>query len=81
MAGDGEIYAALDAIFRNVFDDEALTLTPQTAADQVPGWDSMKMVSIILAVERQFGITLRSREVDRLRTVGDLVDVVRARLG
>ncbi len=81
MVGSAGIYAALDTIFRDLFDDDALTLTPQTTADQVPGWDSMKMVSIILAVERQFAIRLRSRDVDRLKTVGDLAELVRARLG
>lgn len=81
MVGSAGIYAALDTIFRDLFDDDALTLTPQTTADQVPGWDSMKMVSIILAVERHFAIRLRSRDVDRLKTVGDLAELVRARLG
>lgn len=81
MVESAGIYAALDTIFRDLFDDDALTLTPQTTADQVPGWDSMKMVSIILAVERHFAIRLRSRDVDRLKTVGDLAELVRARLG
>ncbi len=80
MAEDGEIHAALETIFRDVFDDDTLTLTPQTTADQVAGWDSIRMVSIILAVERHFGVRLRSREVDRLKTVGDLADLVKARL-
>ena len=74
---DAEIYAGLTEVFHEAFGDDSLVLTPQTAADQVPGWDSVKMVSIILGVEQHFDVRLRSREVDRLRNVGDLADLVK----
>ena len=81
MATNADIYAGLNHIFRDVFGDDALTVGPQTTADQVPGWDSIKMVSIIIAVEQHFDVKLRSREVDQLKTVGDLAAVVKTKLG
>ncbi len=74
---DAEIYAGLTEVFHDAFGDDSLVLTPQTAADQVPGWDSVKMVTIILGVEQHFDVRLRSREVDRLKNVGDLAELVR----
>ena len=74
---DDEIYAGLAEVFHNAFGDSTLALTPQTSAAQVPGWDSVKMVTIILGVEQHFDIKLRSREVDKLKTVGDLADLVK----
>ncbi len=50
----------------------------QSAADHA-GWDSVRQVAIILAVEDHFSITLRSREIDNLRTVGDFLDLIEAK--
>ena len=74
---DDEIHAGLTELFHDVFGDATLVLTPLTSAADVPGWDSVKMVSIVLGVEQRFDIRLRSREVDRLRNVGDLAELVK----
>ena len=74
---DPAIYAGLTEVFHEVFGDDSLALDPDTAASSVAGWDSIRMVSIILGVERHFGVRLRSREVDKLRNVGDLAELVR----
>ncbi len=74
-----EILAALTDVLREAFGDDTLTVTPETTAKDVPGWDSIRMVSILIAVEDRFGIKTRSREIDRLRSVGDFVALIRAK--
>ena len=76
---EAEIYAGLAEVFHEAFGDDSLVLTPQTSASDVKGWDSVKMVSIILGVEQHFDIRLRSREVDRLKNVGDLAALVKTK--
>jgi len=76
---EAEIYAGLTEVFHDTFGDANLVLTPQLAADQVPGWDSVKMVTIILGVEQRFDVRLRSREVDKLKNVGDLAELVKTK--
>jgi len=76
---DAEIYDGLTGLFHDVFNDDSIVLTAQTTADQVAGWDSVKMVTIILGVEQRFDVKLRSREVDKLKNVGDLADLVRSK--
>jgi acyl carrier protein len=71
------IEASLHAIIRDAVGDPGLQFTRDTAAYDVKGWDSVAQVSIILAVEQQFGIRLRTREIDGLRNVGDFIDLVR----
>ncbi len=71
-----EIEAALTAIFRETFADTAMVLRPELTAQDVPGWDSLKMVMIFMAVEERFGIRLRTREMDALARVGDFVDLI-----
>lgn len=76
MTGE-EIEGGLTEIFREVFADPALELAPEMTAKDVAGWDSLKMVIIILAVEERFGIELRTREMDALHCVGDFVSLIR----
>jgi acyl carrier protein len=53
-----------------------LQVTGETTAKDVPGWDSMKQVMILMAVEEKFEIQLSTREMDRLKNVGDLVAAI-----
>jgi acyl carrier protein len=76
---EAEIYAALTDIFRDVFLDEGLILTPTLAASDVSGWDSFKQIEILIASEERFGIKFTTRELDGLMNVGDLVRVIEAK--
>jgi acyl carrier protein len=76
MPTEPEIYAALTAIFADVFMRDDLALRPDLTAKQVQGWDSFKQIEIIIAVEEQFGIKFRTREMDSLNNVGDLVHLI-----
>jgi len=76
---EAEIYQGLGEVFREVFGDAAPPLRAELSAEDVPGWDSVKMVNIILAVEQHFSVRLRSREVDKLRNVGDLATLVQSK--
>ena len=71
-----EIEAGLTEILRETFADPSLVLAPEMTAKDIEGWDSLKMVIIILAVEERFGIELRTREMDALRCVGDFASLI-----
>jgi acyl carrier protein len=73
---EAEIYASLQRIFQDVFLSDDITLTPETTAQDVAGWDSFKQIEIILALESEYRIKFSTRELDSLKTVGDLVRVV-----
>jgi acyl carrier protein len=36
-----QIYAQLEGIFQDVFDEDSIQLTPQLSAKDVDGWDSL----------------------------------------
>lgn len=76
---EADIETGLAEIFREVFADPGLTLAPEMTAKDVEGWDSLRMVIIILAVEERFGIRLRTREMDALHCVGDFVSLIRGK--
>lgn len=67
--------ASLAPVFEEVF-GEPIALSPDLTAEDVEGWDSTRMIELIVAVEARFGIKLTTREVDGLRSVGDLSGVI-----
>ena len=76
----GEIYEQLTEIFRDLFDDDTLVLRPETTAADVPGWDSFNHVNLIVAVEARFNIKFKTAEIEALRNVGHLVEVIESKL-
>jgi acyl carrier protein len=81
MATESEIYSALTVIFRDVFLSDDLTLSAETSAKDVAGWDSFKQIEIIMASEERWKIRFSTRELDALRSVGDLVRIIAAKTG
>ncbi|KTS37517.1 hypothetical protein NS228_19025 [Methylobacterium indicum] len=67
--------AALAPLFEEVF-GEPVPLTPALTAEDVEGWDSTRMIELVIAVEARFGIKLTTREVDGLASVGDLAALI-----
>lgn len=51
-------------------------ITDETIAPQVPGWDSLNHVNVILAVEKHFNVHFKNIEVLKLKNVGDLQRLV-----
>ena len=77
---EAELYAQLTAIVRDVLDRDDVVLVPALTAKDVPGWDSFKQIEIILAVEEKYAVRFKSRELDALRTVGDLAQTLLTKL-
>jgi len=73
---EDEVYQQLTQIFRDVFMRDDMTLHADLTARDVPGWDSFKQIEIIIAVEEAYNFKFRTREIDSLHNVGDLVRTV-----
>lgn len=52
----------------------------ETLASEVPGWDSLNHVNVILAVETKFGVKFKNLEVLKLKNVGDLQRLLQTKL-
>jgi acyl carrier protein len=66
-------------IFRTVFENDDLEVTASTSAADVEGWDSVAHITLIFAIEEEFGFQFSSSELEKARDVGDLQRVVRQR--
>lgn len=56
-------------------------LSETTVASEVPGWDSLSHLRILIAVEKEYAIRFRSMEVIRLKSVGELQALVDRKIG
>jgi acyl carrier protein len=71
------------AKMQTVFDDlfvEPVKLTPELSAKDVDEWDSILQVSIVVGVEKAFGIRFRVGEVEATKNVGEFADLVLKRM-
>ena len=73
---DGVLYEKLTQIFREVFEDDEIVLSPETTADKTKGWDSLKNVRLMLTVEKGFGVKIATSEMLRMQNVGDLASLI-----
>jgi acyl carrier protein len=77
---DEAIQLRLTDIFRSVFDDPDLRITASMTAKDVPDWDSLSHITLIVAIEREFRIRFTTAEVAGQMNVGDLADRIRKKL-
>lgn len=74
-----DVYSQLTEIFREVFDDDTITLTPGTTAADIRDWDSAAHVNLVVAIETRLGIRFKTFELESLHNVGHLVQLIEAK--
>lgn len=71
-----EIIEKLNVIFREVFNDANIAVRDEMTAEDVETWDSLTNMLMISSVEKTFGIKIKLREINKLETVGNLIDLI-----
>lgn len=85
-AGNGEtmnreaVFAKLNEVFRDVFDDDSITVTDATTADDIEEWDSLEHINLLAAVEQEFGIKFNMGQVVAMKNVGEMADIILGQL-
>jgi acyl carrier protein len=71
-----EVFAKLNEVFRDEFDDDSITVGEETTANDIEDWDSLEHINLIIAIEKKFGFKFTMMEVTGLKNVGEMVDVI-----
>ena len=74
-----EIYERLNDIFRDVFDDDSICVSPATTAADIEDWDSLSHITLMAAVEDEFRMKFSMKEVVEMKNVGEMVTIIAAR--
>ncbi len=70
-----EIKERLNKVFREVFDDDEIVIRDDMTAEDIPEWDSLMHVSLVVAAEKEFGVNLNAAEIGYLKNVGEMIDL------
>jgi acyl carrier protein len=73
---DAALLPRVNEVFRSVFDDPALTVSIATTAKDVPDWDSIMHITLVIEMERVFNVKFQMAEFEKLRNVGDLIAIL-----
>lgn len=71
-----QVYEELTTLFLDVLSLDALNLNDATVASDVENWDSLNHINLIVAIEQKFKVSFTTREVKKLKNVGEIVDLV-----
>ena len=71
-----EVFAKLNEIFQDVFDDDTITVTDTTTADDIEEWDSLEHINLIAAVEQEFGMKFNMGQIVSMKNVGEMADII-----
>ncbi len=74
------LLAELQVIFRDIFDQPNLVITRESNASTVDDWDSLTHVNLITAIEKRYKIRFALGELQDLKNVGDMIDLMQEKL-
>lgn len=71
-----EIRERLNVVFQDVFDDADIQIRDDMTAEDIEDWDSVAHITLILSVEKEFGILLNAAEIGKLSNVGAMIGLL-----
>lgn len=75
-----EIFERLNLVFRDVFDDDSLTVGESTTAEDIDDWDSLHHISLLAAIEDEFDIEFSMGQTVKMKNVGEMVAYIAGEL-
>ena len=75
-----DLLRQLEPIFRDVLDNPRLNLALESNPTNIAGWDSLAHISLVSAIEQEFGISFTLQELDELSNVGEMIDLMQRKL-
>lgn len=75
-----EIKNQLTPIFNKVFSKNEIVLIDEMTAEDIDNWDSLSHMLLITSIEEHFSIKFKLRELNKLKNVGILIDIIANKL-
>ena len=81
-SADQDVAVALEQIVRRYAPKNraSIPLAPDTHLTNDAGIESPRMIDIVLGVEDEFGICVEDEDIQRVKTFGQLVELVKVRV-
>ena len=66
--------AAFFALAARIFGVDASALTPATAYESIPGWDSVNHLRLVMETEQRFGVRYPLERIPSMLTLADFLE-------
>ena len=76
---DHDIRTKIEAIFREVFDDDQLQLSDSLSSETVPTWDSLAHIRLVSALEDELSLTFTLEDIEAMTSVAKIFAVVESK--
>lgn len=77
---NSEILQVVTTIVQEVLELPDLNVTVNTSAADVDEWDSMTHIQLIAAIESKYKIRFALGELQALKNVGDMIELIQKKL-
>ncbi|MEG2633686.1 MAG: acyl carrier protein [Oscillospiraceae bacterium] len=75
-----QVMEKANTVFCNIFDDEDIVISDDTTSADIEDWDSLEQINILVALEKLFSIKFAVSEVEGLKNVGEMIDLIISKL-
>jgi acyl carrier protein len=76
-----EILEKVNEVFRDVFEDDSITVNDETTADDIEDWDSLMHITLVSEIENAFGFKFKMKDVVGMKNVGEMLDIIKEAVG
>jgi acyl carrier protein len=80
MSDQDEILTKVREAFKSAFDIDPQSVTMETTASDISGWDSVGHLSLAGSLEEVFGISLDVDDLMEMESVREIVRIITAKL-
>ena len=68
-----QILNEINNIFKDVLDNDQVTVNPKTTSDDIDEWDSLTHIQLIVAIEKKFKLKFSSTEISNWKDVREMI--------
>lgn len=70
------ITSKLQEVIKKELELKEFDFKPETTAAEVPGWDSLNHINIVLAIEKEYNIRFKGMEILKVANLGELQKLI-----
>lgn len=60
-------------LFRDVLENEAISITAETVAADIEEWDSLNHIYLVVAIEKKYKMKFTTHQIQSWKSVGDML--------
>ena len=77
---NSDIFNEIRFIFLDILQCDEAVIHENSSANEIVQWDSLAHINLVIAIERKFGMKFALGELQDLKNIKDLVNLVESKL-